>query len=421
MEAEQIQQYQWESVQRLITYAAQHVPYYRKLFADLGVQVRDFKQLADITALPVLRKRDIRDNFKDLQSEIYPRERLRYDSTGGSTGHNLYFYYDQASSEARRAAYVEMNEWIGIHIGDRTAYLWGTAFDASSSAKIKHWIKAQFTNELMLSAYTMDPVSVELYTRRLSQFRPRAIVSYPSALAHFAQSAKASGKTLFRPSVVVVSGETLFDWQRETIEEAFGAKVYNHYGCREFGAMARECRIRDGLHLASDRLLVEVVPAARSSSGEEISELVVTDLDNYGMPFIRYAIEDVGEITWERCACGLRLPRLRSAIGRTLDVVRAPNGNFLGGTFWTILLRKVKGVAQFQVIQDKLDSVTIAIVPTPEFSDDSRSYVLSKIREACGPGLVVHFDLKDKLETTGAGKHRFVISRIGLGPNPTHK
>jgi phenylacetate-CoA ligase len=151
-----------------------------------------------------------------------------------------------------------------------------------------------------------------------------------------------------------------------------------------------------------------------SAEGEALSELLVTDLDNFGMPFIRYAIGDMGTITWDRCACGLGLPRLETAIGRTFDVVRAPNGNFLGGTFWTILLRKKKGIERFQVIQDKLDKITIAIIPTDDFSDEIRQYVLDEVHEACGSDMRVRFELKPEIELTPSAKHRFVISRIGL-------
>jgi len=414
LEPEEIQQYQLQKMQRLLAYATRHVPYYRRVFKDLDVRVEDFKQLGDLLRLPVLRKQDIRENLRDLVSEVYPKRHLRYDRTSGATGESLYFYYDRASSEARRANYVEMNRCIGIDIGDRIAYLWGRQFDVPRSKRLLNSLRATISNNLMLSMYAMDPKSLERYTEVLAKFKPHAIVGYPSALAHFAQAVAASSKQAFQPSAIVVSGEMLYDWQRETIEKAFGAKVYNHYGCCEFGAVARECRARNGLHVASDRILIEVVPVERSATGEEISELVVTDLDNYGMPFIRYAIEDMGAITWDGCECGLRLPRLHNAIGRTFDVIRAPNHNFLGGTFWTILLKTAKGVERFQVIQEKIDSITIAVVPTPEFSDESRAYISAKVREACGPEMEVHFDLRQSLEPAGGGKHRFVISRIGL-------
>jgi phenylacetate-CoA ligase len=242
------------------------------------------------------------------------------------------------------------------------------------------------------------------------------LVGYPSALSHFAASLVAAGETRIRPRAVLLSGETLYDHQREVMEKAFQTEVYNHYGCREFGAIARECKQRDGLHIAAERVFLEVNPVADSAAGERVSELLVTDLDSFGMPFIRYAIEDMGSITWDKCSCGLGLPRLETAIGRTFDVVRAPNGNFLGGTFWTILLRKKQGIERWQVIQEKLDEITIAFIPTKDFSDQTRQYVIGKVREACGDQMRVRFELKPSLESTPTGKHRFVISKIGLRP-----
>jgi phenylacetate-CoA ligase len=210
-----------------------------------------------------------------------------------------------------------------------------------------------------------------------------------------------------------VSGETMFDWQRQTIEAALGAPVYNHYGCREFGALARECRLRQGLHIGCERVIVETVSDPTLPTDGSEGALVITDLDNYGMPMIRYAIEDLGSVTWETCGCGLGLPRLRMAGGRVFDVVRAPNGNFLGGSFWTLLMRKVKGVASFQVIQDKLDHLRVAIVPTAEFSEGDKLYLHSRIAEACGPRMNVEFEMRESIEPTRGGKHRFVVSCLG--------
>jgi phenylacetate-CoA ligase len=221
-------------------------------------------------------------------------------------------------------------------------------------------------------------------------------------------------EVMIRPKAMLVSGETLYDWQREILEDAFKADVYDHYGCREFGGLARECRVHNGLHIGCERAVIESRPTPGSGAGEDLSELVITDLDNFGMPLIRYAIDDLGTITWDKCECGLTLPRLATAVGRTLDVVRAPNGNCLLGTFWTILLKTIKGVDRFQVIQEKLEEITIALVPTDDFTDESRDYVICKVREACGPDMKIRFEIKPELELTPAGKHRFVISKIGL-------
>jgi phenylacetate-CoA ligase len=416
LEPEQIRDFQWKKLKALLEYSARHVPYYRDVFKRLDAEPGDIKTRKDLESFPVLRKDDIRANPEALISEIYPKKRLDPDSTGGSTGKNLYFFVCKEANEARRANNIRQNRWIGVELGDKIAYLWGTAFDLERARKISNAVRSYVSNTMLLSAYQMDRDTLGDYVKKLRRFKPDMMVGYPSALSHFAASLVAAGEKGIRPGAVLLSGETLYDHQREVMEKAFQAQVYNHYGCREFGAIARECRQRKGLHIAAERVLLEVNPVTRSSAGERLSELLVTDLDSFGMPFIRYAIEDMGSITWDKCPCGLGLPRLETAIGRTFDVVRAPNGNFLGGTFWTILLRKKQGIERWQVIQEKLDEITIAFIPTEDFSDETRRYVIGKVREACGDEMKVRFELKPSLDSTPTGKHRFVISKIGLRP-----
>ena len=413
MEPEEIRKYQWDKLRKLLTYAARQVPYYRDMFNRLGMVPEDIKNEIDLGRLPVLRKQDIGADPEAFIPDGYPRKHLRRDATSGSTGESFYFYVGREARQAVSANTIRMNAWIDIAIGDKIALLWGTAFDMDKTRKFIDALKLRLSNHIILSTYRMDESSLDQYVRRLKRFKLDLMAGYPSGMTHFAQAILEAGVEVFRPRAVVLSGETLYEWQRETIEKAFGAPVYNHYGCREFGAIARECKAGRGLHIACERLLLEVVPSDLAGEDRDVGELLVTDLDRFGMPFIRYAIEDLGSITWEKCGCGLGLPRLKTTIGRTFDVVKAPNGNALGGTFWTFLLKRKKGIERFQVIQEEIDKITVAITPTAEFSDETRQYILEKVREACGPDMRVRFELKPKLERTPTGKHRFVISRLG--------
>ena len=425
--ADEIRAYQWCKLKRLLEHAATHVPYYRRLFGEIGAEPGDFKDLEDLKSFPLLRKSDIRNNLEDLIAEGYPRGWLRHDETGGSTGVNLSFYIDRASMQARQACLVRMDEWLDIGIGDRTAMLWGVRFRGKKSGRWKAAARNWLTNIHIMSIYKMDAKSVAEYVHRLRRLHPKVIVGYPSALSHMAQVILNSGLEPPRPSVILASGETGFDWQYSIIEQAFGAMVYNHYGSCEFGPVARQCRSRQGLHLACERVLAEIIPtegvpdsaadgqAARGvtdsgQSEEGPGELVITDLDNVGMPFIRYAIEDYGTLSWGKCECGLTMPVVGSVIGRTTDIVKAPNGNYLGGTFWGHLLKE--GVGKFQVVQDEIDRIKITLIADSDFTDEVRQEALARIHQACGDRMRVEFELVDRIPTTKSGKHRYVISRV---------
>ena len=414
MDPDEILAFQWGKLSRLVDHAATHVPYYRRLFKELGLAPEDLKDWADFKALPILRKHDVRANKADMISEKHGRRDLIAGSTSGSTGESLGFYYDKACHEAQRANTVRMDEWIGIRFGDRVAKIWTVPLKRTRARRLREDLRNYLSNSLVLSHYRLDEETLHSYARRLAAFGPDLVIAYPSVLTLFSEFLTGHGLEPLSPKAVTVSAETLYDWQRDTIENALQTTVYNHYGSMEFIGLARECRLRQGLHIASERVLIEDVPVEGLSPGESVTELVVTDLDNYGMPFIRYAMEDTGSIVRDKCECGLGLPRLEAAIGRTFDIVQAPNGNLLGGSFWTVLSRQAKGIERFQVIQEEPDELVFAVVVTQEFSDESKRFITERVREACGPEMRVRFDIRSSLEPTPAGKHRFVISRIGL-------
>jgi phenylacetate-CoA ligase len=263
----------------------------------------------------------------------------------------------------------------------------------------------------------MDDDHLRDYAAQLRRYRPHLLEGFPSALSHFAGFILDHGIQVPSPAATVVSGETLYTWQRELIKRAFGSAVYNHYGCREFGALARECKAGRGLHVACERILLEEVEVGKSPDGEPLRELLITDLDNIGMPFIRYAIEDVGALDWETCECGLTLPRLTSAIGRTFDVVRAPNGNVIAGTYWTILLKEAGGIRSFRLVQDRVERLRIMVIPDEGFSEATKVYVVDKVKALCGEAIQVEFEVVDSLESLPGGKHRFVVSKVGPAGN----
>jgi phenylacetate-CoA ligase len=212
----------------------------------------------------------------------------------------------------------------------------------------------------------------------------------------------------------------LYEHDREYLARIFGAPVFNRYGCREVGDIANEVPNADGLIVNSDRLFVEILndKGERCAPGEQ-GEVVVTDLENYGMPLIRYRIGDLARWSPETARGGDKypFPMLESVDGRTLDVIQSPNGNRVGGTYWTILLRNRPGIRKFQVIQDEPDAIRILYVgeegATPDFE-----YYRREIANQCGPELGVHFEEAENFEQPPGTKFRLVLSKISKSRVP---
>ena len=118
--------------------------------------------------------------------------------------------------------------------------------------------------------------------------------------------------------------------QREFLEETFGGKVFNRYGCREISLLASECERHTGMHVNSDAVIVEIEPVA--GMPENVGRVLVTDLLNRSMPLIRYEIGDFASwVDGPACPCGRSLPRIAQIEGRSTDFLRLPDGTLISG------------------------------------------------------------------------------------------
>jgi len=213
---------------------------------------------------------------------------------------------------------------------------------------------------------------------------------------------------------IVTSSETLYDHDREFIETVFGCPVFNRYGSREFGNLAHECDHHQGLHIYTEHAYVECLRNNKPAGPGEKGELVITSLDNYGLPFIRYRIGDYGEMSDTPCSCGRGFPLLKSVDGRVFDVIAAPNGRFIPGTYWTIVFRTVSGIRQFQLVQEALTALTIKLVVDQSFQKSDLSKLCAQIEERCGPDMHLNFEFVDDIPLTKAGKRKFIVSDIPI-------
>jgi phenylacetate-CoA ligase len=391
----------------LLQHAAAHVPYYRDLLASRPSGSAPEETLA---AMPRLTKALIRANAQRLVAANVPRGQLDSNSTSGSTGEPLYFLTDHRSSNCRKAAVVINRRWAGIEPGEREAYLWGSPIDQRQAHALRGRIHGWLTRTKLLSAYDLSRSSMRRYLETLRSFAPRLLIAYPSVLEAFAAEARSSPEALQSLKAIIVSAETLYPYQRELFQQVFGAPVFNRYGSRELGDMAQECELHGGLHVNAGRVFLEVVREDLSPCAPgEAGDILVTDLDNYGMPLIRYAIGDRAAYAAEACPCGRGLPLLEAVEGRSLEVVRFPNGSAVGGTYWTILLRKLPGLDQFQVVQRAAGDITVRYVAGAPVSEEFQDYVRRDVLERGGPDVRLAFERTGSIPLNVAGKRRLVV------------
>jgi len=408
---EKIREAQRDKLLQLLSHAAHHVPYYQEEFGRLGIVPEDIKDLKDLWRLPVLKKKLIKDNLPRLVADNAAPKDCLANSTSGSTGFTLNFYSDRRTSNFTSALGLRANGWTGWTIGDRQAMLWGlTADDRTSSfyGRIKNTV---IHRKLFLSSYEMNKEKMIDYRQRINKFKPLLIEGYASALRLFSQFLKDYQLRIYHPKGVISTAETLYPHQREVISSAFHCRVYNRYGSREVGGIAQECEEGSGLHIFAEHVIVEVLNEREEPCRPgEVGKIVVTDLDNYAFPFIRYEIGDLGVASETACPCGRGLPLLSRLEGRIWDIIIGTNGNRLVGTFW--LVHGIKGIRQFQVVQDRIGELDLQVVADPDFNEGERQKLVQRIHANCGIDMKIDIQLVDSIPAAESGKHRYIISKV---------
>ncbi len=413
---EQIAGLQWQRLKRLLEHCEREVPYYRRRWRELGIVVADIRNMDDYARLPLLTKADIRLNLDELKAVSW-REHLLYKATGGSTGDPLRFGYTRESYERRTAVMWRGYEWAGSRMGRPTLFLWGGA--VGEQTRMQH-LKERIYNAAfarrVLNSFHMTEANMSEFADAIDSYRPQVIVGYVGPLVRLAQWLIATGRRVARPQSIIGAAEALHEFQRQLIEQAFGCPAYNTYGCREFMLIAAECDKREGLHVNADHLVVELNRSAAVTSADQAGEVVITDLYNYGMPFVRYLNGDLATASDHHCSCGRGLPLLQRVDGRMLDAIRTPAGHILPGEFFPHMLKDVPGLVRFQVVQRRLDQLELALVRGPGFDDSSLDYIRHELAKVVGDSLAIHFRFVEDIPLTPSGKWRVTMSELPVTP-----
>lgn len=404
---EEIKEIQSERLRALIKHAYENVPYYHKKFREAGVKPIDIKNPEHLIKLPILTRSDVRENFNDLIAANLPKEKLVPNATGGSTGEPLQFCVTKESIAHGSAAAHRAYEWYGWEFGDRIAYLWGSPIDLSAQEKIRKKLFNLISRRIYLNAFNMSEEEMERFARKLIKFKPKAIIAYASAVYIFSKYVKNKGIEGIRPKVIISQAEKLFDYQRKVIEEVFECKVFDFYGSREIIAMASECIKHIGYHISAENVVLEFVRNGKHVSPGEKGRILVTDLHNYAMPFIRYENGDIGVPTNETCSCGINLPLMKSIEGRITDAL------LIGGTIISspslTLVFKNHPIKQYQLVQETENKIVIKIVKANSYSQKNTEELYKMMRKIIGDNANLDIIFVDNIPPAKSGKHKFII------------
>jgi phenylacetate-CoA ligase len=374
----------------LVRFARDNTPYYARRLAGVD----------DFEALPILRKEEVVAHLPAMLARGHDPRTTPIGYTGGSTGKPLAFFYDETKHELMRAGMMRSYMLSGWLPGRKILNFWGARQDTVSGGVFGNsWWDDFVAAEKTLPAHEIDAAKLHGWVDFIRRYRPTLLQGYASILAALARFVLDEKLTMPASLIGVYStAEVLTAGQRETMERAFGCKVFNQYGSREIPNIACECR-HGNMHVWTDMVWLE------SFGGE----LLVTSLTNRLMPMLRYANGDCGDLLEGACGCGLPFPLMAMGLCRQNDLILAPDGRRLHPSFFNRLLYGHTQVRAYQFVQDDPGQVTLRLAAdAPLTQADATTMKAATAAE----GLALVIEHVPAIERTASGKHRFVISRL---------
>jgi phenylacetate-CoA ligase len=409
--AEQIQSFQQERLGEQLRHACDRIPYYRKLEDSGQLPLNSSSSEEWLTQFPLMSKKDYQRFPSDFHLQADMSQHTS-NQTGGSTGEVLDFYQDKTYMSASWASQRYFNSWSGYVPGSKWASIWGAAIEDKQQQKVRTRLAKLIYHQLFISTFDLKPDSIRQKIETIVNFKPKIVHGFPSAMETFARYILNNDLQIDFLVGVMTSAETLQPDQRELIEKAFRAPVYNRYGSREFSSLAMECSAHSGLHLDEIRNYFEFLPVS-----DGLAEIVVTQLTNQAMPLIRYRTGDIARLSdkdssVEYCSCGSALSKVAGIEGRTWDLIRGKSGEVITGTFWR-LLRSRPGTVQFQVHQRNLEQIEINLLTNEQWQPENEEYYRQMTQSQFQDPVTIRFNYPDEIPASASGKHRFVISDVG--------
>jgi phenylacetate-CoA ligase len=366
MAKEGLESLQFNKLKNLIIHAYTNTQFYKAKFDNAGFHPNQLTGLKDIENIPILTKKEIRDNIVTMSAGNLPKNRFERVNTGGTTGIPMMFYRDNETKGRMTALYFRTIRMYGCGIGTKTAWIWGlTKENEYLDFRKNNFPSRYIKNITWFNGFDMNPQSMKQFADYSFRYKPELLISYVSSIFEYALFLKQQNLPFHPPRAIWLTAEPVDEIQKKTIETVFQCPTFSQYGASEILHIATECKAHNGLHIHADSRYVEITNTDGTSSPiGEPGYVVVTDLENYAMPIIRYKNDDMSSTKSGKCSCENNFPMLNPIIGRVYNVFKLKSGKQIyGHMFSRKLFTYVKEIKQFQIHQTDYETIKVNLVP----------------------------------------------------------
>ena len=373
MPVDDLHELQGKRLRSLVRYVHNHSSFYRQRFREAGVEPDDIKKLSDVTKLPFTFKIDLRNTYPTGMFCLPENWVVRYHVSSGTTGKPTVVGYTQGDIDMWTESLARALTSVGLGREDVIQVSYG--YGLFTGGLGLHYGAERIGATVLPTGAGNTERQIEL----MQDLGSTAIACTPSYFLHMNEVAQKMGVSIRDDTKLkagIFGAEPWSDETRKRIEESTGIKAYDIYGTSEMsGPLFTECHLQNGIHIWADLFLLEVIDPKTGEQVEdgERGELVVTTLDKWAFPLIRYRIGDITILNNEPCECGRTHPRIMRILGRTDDMIVVRGINVFPSQVESVLMRIPEIGEHYQIIVDRkgpLDVMTVKVEMTEStFSD----------------------------------------------------
>lgn len=410
MKKRELRQLQTQKLKAVVKHAYQNVPYYHESFKKIGFRPDDLKSLNDLGKIPVLLRSDLRLKNDDLVSRDAKRSRLMIRRTSGTTSTPVRVYRTNMDVAWSLAAELRGFSWAGFEMGSKLVYLRLFNPHGDQLAGLKSRFRRFVVRWRLLGGYDLSTKTMSSFCARNRNFKPDYVMGGAGPVNIFASFLQGNPQFSICLKGVFTYAETLLPHYRRTIEEVFKCRVYDWYGSTEIDSIAHQCGHHQGHHVTDENVVVEIEKDGEVASPGEEGRVLLTNLNGFGMPLIRYDIGDLGRTLDDECSCGRELS-LFSPVGRNYEYFVHSDGTF---TFFRDLRTVFEDlpIEDFQIVQESPDEITIRIVKKEGFTDNHIDFIRKNSTFTMSQTAKVKVEVINSVPLVSFGKVPHFVSKI---------
>ena len=392
---------QIQNLTKLLDHACEKSPYYR------GLNLRGDNPIERLESFPVLTKDILRTQSESMLTAS--KEKLTKISSSGSSGISSSVYMSKEDLSSLRAGLVHWWEWSGYRMGCKLVQT-----GISPNRGILKSIKDVLFRTIYVNAFAHDDIQVIKVLNRIKN-KEYMLIGYASSLNVFADIAKENNINIKLKGCISL-GDKLFDYYRKNITKTFKCDIQDTYGSAEGFLISSQLDLEYS-YILSPQVFVEILDDNnRPVPDGQLGHVVVTRLDGFAMPLIRYKIGDLAiKLPKEKYPKNKKFeyPLLEKIIGRDTDVVKTNKGKIMIVHSFTGIFEYIIEIKQFKIIQNSLNGIHILVVKGEGFETSILEVVKEKILEKLEfEEFSITFEIVCQISPSKSGKPQIIESNL---------